>query len=146
MLSRQKLSMIPHKKGIYVVLRTSRQPVEFLRKNRAGRYGGRDQTEIIERLREKWVLGTQVLYVGKACDVHERIRDLIKFGSGAKVGHRGGRYLWQVAGHDQFQIAWLETPGQNPFETESELMEAFQSRFRRWPFANMRGPTKGRDC
>jgi hypothetical protein len=48
----------------------------------------------------------QPLYVGRARSLRRRITALARFGSGQPVGHWGGRYLWQLADHEDLAIAW----------------------------------------
>ena len=87
--------------------------------------------------------GTEVLYFGKADQLRERVHQLCRFGAGEPIGHWGGRLLWQIAGAEEFLVAWLPTPGGSPFAAEHELMHEFRARFGSWPFANIQGPRKG---
>ena len=87
-------------------------------------------------LRAKWVSGTPVVYIGMASSLRTRIGQLISFGSGRNVGHRGGRYLWQLADSATLIVAWR--PDRNPGRLESELLRAFDGAHGALPFANLR--------
>jgi hypothetical protein len=64
-----------------------------------------------------------------------RIRALVDFGSGRPVGHRGGRYLWQLDGSSSFRVAWKPAPDARVLEIR--LLTEFESEYGRLPFANI---------
>jgi hypothetical protein len=39
--------------------------------------------------------------------LRDRVRELIRFAYGARVGHRGGEWLWQLEGWEDLRVAWL---------------------------------------
>lgn len=49
---------------------------------------------------------TQVVYIGKADVADRRLRQFARFGAGEKIGHWGGRYIWQLLDSDQLLVAW----------------------------------------
>ncbi|MGH7406717.1 MAG: ADP-ribosylglycohydrolase family protein, partial [Candidatus Methylomirabilales bacterium] len=121
--------------GVYVVVRADDSPPRFLIRNSAGRFRG-DPTERVGVLRDKWVPNIHTLYIGcTKRTLRVRIGELVRFSRGQNVGHRGGRYLWQVEGNCDFEVAWLED--ENPRVKERELLAEFQRCLGRLPFANL---------
>jgi len=144
-LRETRFECVPDKTGVYVVVRNSDQPVTFLRRSPAGHFKGRDPTVPIEKLQSEWVEGTVTLYIGKAggteqnATIHKRIDAYIKFGSGQRVAHWGGRVVWQLEGSELFLICWKETPANNSRTLEKNLIEQFKrTHGGRRPFANLR--------
>lgn len=138
------IEQVPTAPGVYVVLRTEKTPPSFLRRSRGGRFRGRDPTVSTRRLKARWVDSTDLLYVGKADELKERITALCEFAKGRRVGHWGGRFLWQVRGHEAFLVAWLPSAGRDPFDVERCTLLEFKDRYGRWPFANIQGPRRAR--
>jgi hypothetical protein len=136
---------VPTRPGIYVVLRASDAPPRFLRDSPAGWFKGVDPSETVSVLRARWVLGAPLLYVGKATagrqqrrHLRKRLGELLGFGAGRPIGHRGGRYLWQIEGSDGFLVAWR--PDDDPTAAENEVLRAFTAGYGSCPFANVAGP------
>jgi hypothetical protein len=96
-------------------------------------------------LGRKWVDGAELLYVGKAPrglsgrrGLAARLAELIAFGYGRGVGHWGGRYLWQLAGSGNLEVAWLATAA--PAALENEILMSFCAAPGAFPFASIAGP------
>jgi hypothetical protein len=98
-----------------------------------------------ERLRDKWIPGTRVAYVGFAGNLYpvslrKRLRDFLRHAAGETTDrgpHRWGESLWQLAGHEEFAIMALATSGPPaPRETERDLLARFSKRFGGVPFGN----------
>lgn len=139
---RNSLLQIPSDFGIYAVVRPDRAAPEFLAKSGAGRFKGLNPAYPVDELKRKWVRGADVLYIGKAGPtarrtLRRRILELIQFGSGEPVGHRGGRALWQLVGIWQARIAWKVAPDV-PRRSERELLAKFEREFGILPYANFR--------
>lgn len=136
---------VPTQPGIYVVLRASDALPRFLAHSPAGWFKGVDPTETVSVLQARWVSDTPLMYVGKATagsqrrrHLRKRLTELLDFGSGRPIGHRGGRYLWQIEGSDGFLVAWR--PAENPTSAENEVLRAFLAAHGTLPFANIAGP------
>jgi hypothetical protein len=135
---------VPVERGVYVVARDTTAPPEFLARSVGGWFRQQDPSVAVEVLKEKWVEGAQVLYLGRARGpgvrslLQQRVKRHIRFGQGKAVGHAGGRYIWQMRDHLALQVAWLPTPDQDPAGLESELLAGFLLAYGRVPFANLR--------
>ena len=130
--------------GVYLVIRCNTLPPRFLATGTGGHFKGQDPNVPVSRLTEEWVGGALVLYVGQAGSnsngtLRRRIGDLIKFGAGDPVGHRGGRLVWQLQGAEELLVCWQTVQHDNPRNVERELIQAFKSFHKgRRPFANLR--------
>jgi hypothetical protein len=131
-------SNVPATPGVYVVMRRSIEPPEFLDASVGGRFKQRDPTVASDVLQSKWVDGASSLYVGRTANLRDRLNLLARFGRGEPVGHWGGRYLWQLAEHDQLLVAWQETADQ--VAREAEIVNEFHAMFGSLPFANIARP------
>lgn len=139
---RSSLLQIPAAFGIYAILWPDGTMPEFIGKSNAGRFKYSDPSYPLDVLRKKWVPTAAVLYIGKAGPtagrtLRKRILELVRFGSGDPVAHRGGRALWQVEGIWRAQIAWKAAAG-DPLRAEQALLAKFEREFGRLPYANFR--------
>jgi hypothetical protein len=133
---------IPATGGIYVVLRTSPAAPRFRSSSVGGHFKGYDPTVPVRDFAEKWVPGAILVYVGRAeTSLRTRIRQLVRFGEGRPVGHRGGRYLWQLLDSDDLVIAWRAC--ERPSQAEAEMIEEFEHVYGRLPFANLVHGSRG---
>jgi hypothetical protein len=134
---------IPKDMGVYVVIRESLNDVCFLKESIGGHFKGKNPTVSIAELEDNWIDGTYVVNIGKAggtginATLHSRINQYIKFGKGKNIGHRGGRYIWQLKGSDELLIAWKPLVDKEPDEVETELINDFRKQYGKRPFANL---------
>lgn len=133
------LSQVPQTPGSYAVMIEGIKP-EFIEVSRGGHFKGKDPSVKISALREKWVHGASVAYIGKAENMQRRLREFCRFGAGAAIGHWGGRYLWQVAGSDDWLVCWKACEdNETALEAEAALLREFgEAHGGRMPFANLR--------
>ena len=145
-LRRRGFGEIPAVPGVYLFIRNSASNPDFLaagtsppfNKTRKLNYG-------IAELKQKWVKGALILYVGKAGQsgsdrtLRERVREMIRFGEGRPVAHRGGRSVWQLQDAERLQVCWKETRQEAPRDVEKALIQAFKLLHAgKLPFANRR--------
>lgn len=135
---------MPNKVGVYLVLRLNSEAPIFIERSAAGHFKGKDPTVSVEELQRNWVAGTPVIYVGKAggpgedATIQSRLRQYLAFGAGRRVGHRGGRLIWQLADAEDLVVCWRSTSTVIPREVEQRLIEKFKaSHSGKRPFANL---------
>ena len=129
-------------KGVYLVLYLlDSQPI-FVEKGTGGYFKGEDPNVPIEVLKVKWITGTKVVYIGrggqkgKKSNLKSRLSQYIRFGQGKNVGHRGGRYIYQIENSKNLVICWKYT--EDPEVVESELIDKFISVYGKLPFGNLK--------
>lgn len=142
---RQDLTPIPDIRGVYMVVRQIGNRPQFRATGSGGYYKGEDPNVPIEVLRMNWVEETCILYIGKAGDEHShatlrsRLRQYLQFGAGKPIGHKGGRYIWQLEDAEDLLFCWKPLPLGNPPKEEIALLVAFKRQYEgRLPFANLR--------
>ena len=69
--------------------------------------------------------------------LHSRLVQYLRFGQGKKVGHWGGRFIWQLQNHEDLVFSWKITPNNDPSEVERSLLSQFVDQFGKLPFANL---------
>lgn len=136
-------SAIPATRGVYVLLRSSTSSPEFIEVGTGGHFKGKNPNVPLSVLTQNWVHNTEVMYVGKAGDpgkaatLRSRLWQYLRFGAGAKVGHWGGRFVWQLRDVEDLVVAWLALPDGVPSDMESALIDEFRKQHGIRPFANL---------
>jgi len=149
-LRSSELADVPCKPGAYVVFRPSKAHPRFIHPSPAGWFKAQDPSVSIERLKDEWVPGAHVVYIGKAAfrrrrklieALRERLGEFARFGAGEAIGHKGGRLIWQLADSDELLVAWQEvTWGEDARGYEKRLLCRFGALHGgRRPFANLTG-------
>lgn len=127
---------LPAEPGVYVVVCDPASTHGYLDRSVGGRFKGQDGTVDVQTLIDAWVPGPDCVYIGQTTTrLRSRVDSLVAYGRGEPVGHRGGRYLWQLQQHGELRVAWRVTD--DPIRAERELLDAFEARYRRLPFANL---------
>lgn len=125
--------------GVYLVVRECRSRPDFLEVGTGGHFKNRNPNVSVAELVDEWVEGALIVYIGQTkVSLQERIRAMIKFGEGKRVGHRGGRLIWQLKDAERLQVCWKELQEEDPLSVERELIQAFKSQYGARPFANLR--------
>lgn len=127
---------VPSVPGVYVVLRPAGDEPIFVETSPAGWFKGRDPSVPVESLQRAWVAGAVVIYIGKAGNLRRRLNEYRRHGAGRRVGHWGGRYIWQLADADLLLVVWRPTPDRDPETIESQLISEFVEAYRGRPFGN----------
>lgn len=131
-------NVAPKNSGVYMILRLSTTPPNFLVKGTGGRHKEKEPNVPIEELVQKWIADEPVLYIGKTDSaLNGRLGQYMRFGSGKNVGHFGGRYIWQLADSDELVVCWKSVNG-DAREVEKRMIENFKiTHGGRRPFANL---------
>ena len=135
-------NLIPDVRGVYKVIFKGSKP-SYLDEGTCGRFKDREPNVSVKVLKENWIEGADVVYIGKAgsptgqATLRKRIKQYLKIGQGKKVGHWGGRFIWQLKDSDQLQFCWCETPNDDPSEIETDLIQEFRQEHGSRPFANL---------
>ena len=134
---------VPDEMGVYAVIHDKTPMPSFLEVGTGGHFKNRNPNLPISDLKTNWVPDSTTVYIGKAgalsgrATLKTRLRQYIRFGEGSKVGHWGGRLIWQLAEHEQLRFLWMPTPDEEPREVEKRLIAAFEARFGQLPYANL---------
>lgn len=130
------LDQVPRDPGVYVLVRAGTEEPHFIDPGTGGWFKGTDPNVRKGVLAANWVAAAPVVYIGMASSLRARVSQLIRFGQGRNVGHKGGRYLWQLA--DSGKLLLARQVHRAPAARESELLEAFVGEYGAFPFANLR--------
>lgn len=136
-------SKIPDKPGVYMVLYTVSGTPTFIDPGTGGFHKGLNPNVSFSVLIKNWVKETVVIYIGKAggTDYHttlsKRLKDYLRFGKGATVGHYGGRLIWQIKASGDLVICWKTLISGEPRNIEAELISEFIAQYQKRPFANL---------
>ncbi|GAA5058705.1 hypothetical protein GCM10023208_25370 [Erythrobacter westpacificensis] len=126
----------PTSGGVYVVIRTDQNPPCFLDQSCGGWFKDRDPTVPHGTLVANWVEDAEVVYIGKANNLRRRLSEFAKFGAGKKIGHWGGRLIWQLGESSTLLVGWKETSGLEPALVEAKMIADFRAAYGHPPFAN----------
>jgi hypothetical protein len=114
---------------------------EFLRRSTGGWFKGKDPSDPPDIVRAHWVQGAHVVYVGKAAGgkgLHRRLCQLVDFGSGKPIGHRGGRLLWHLPQSGKLLVRWRACPADEADGDETKAVASFKAVYDgRRPYANL---------
>ena len=99
----------------------------------------------IEKLRNKWVENSDLVYYGLAGkksfrSLNERLGDLLRHGIGrisTSGPHKGGEILWQLKNYETFEL-WILPTGEppEPRNYEELVLRTFYNVKQKLPFAN----------
>ena len=136
-------SKIPDRPGVYTVLYTASGIPTFINPGTGGFFKGKNPNVSSSFLLQNWVKNTVVVYIGKAggtgssTTLSKRLRDYLRFGKGASVGHYGGRLIWQIKNSGDLVICWKTQITEEPRAVEAGLISEFLNEFNARPFANL---------
>ena len=141
---RTDMSVIPACMGVYMVVRRPASAPEYLAVGTGGFYKGENPNVSIDELESHWVDDTCVVYIGKAgatgasATLKSRIGQYLRFGMGKRVGHKGGRYIWQLKDASQLLFCWKPLDNEEPRDVERRLIDEFKQQYGGCrPFANL---------
>ncbi|MDO8585959.1 MAG: hypothetical protein Q7T82_02870 [Armatimonadota bacterium] len=138
-------SLVPKEPGVYALLRNTTEPPTFLQSSIGGHYDGRNPTVQVDELKQNWIEGARVVYIGKAGTfgkktptLRRRLSLYMRFGAGKACAHWGGRYIWQLAECDDLLVAWKPLSlNHDPLAVERHLIGQFVMLYGKMPFANL---------
>jgi hypothetical protein len=76
----------------------------------------------IGALRDNWVDGVDVVYIGKANNLQRRLQQYERFGSGKPAAQLGGKLIWQLPDSHTMRVAWRTTLDDNPRDVEQGMI------------------------
>lgn len=99
----------------------------------------------VEKLKNKWVKNSGLVYYGLAGkksfrSLNDRLGDLLRHGNG-KIStsgpHKGGEILWQLKNYENFEL-WIFPTGEppEPRNYEELVLRTFHKEKQKLPFAN----------
>ena len=124
--------------GVYIVLYMSNLKPNFILKGTGGFFKNKNPNVKIEILDDNWVTNANIVYIGKATSLQVRIKQFIYFGQGRNIGHYGGRYIWQIEKSNELLFCWKIFDNINPRDFEKKLINQFQQKYYKKPFANLK--------
>ena len=139
-LTSERCASVPARPGVYIVVTDARAPA-FLEIGTGGHFKDRDPNVGLQVLQDNWVPGTDILYIGKAgggtsgSTLKKRLWQYLRFGRGEKVGHWGGRYIWQLGNAAELRIGWAGIADARA--AEADLIRRFVGAHGKRPFANL---------
>jgi len=126
---------LPARPGVYLILWPLSLPLLFRAE------AGTDGSVLAQRWREiTRRTPTDILYIGMADSLKNRLRQLARFGRGRAATHQGGRALWWVAGIEQADVLVQGCPDGRQAGFENEALERFHKAHGHFPLANRQGP------
>jgi len=135
---------IPKEMGVYMVINTNRKNTEFINPGVGGFFNGTDPNVPLSKLKSSYVPNAQVVYIGKAggtgikAKLCSRLSEYLRFGQTKNVGHKGGRYIWQIRDNAELRICWKIISDQEPVKVERDLIDEFTQQFGKMPYANLK--------
>jgi hypothetical protein len=130
-----RASACPPVGGVYVAVLDRGHAPAFAERSCGGWYRG-DPTVSREAMEANWVAGAEVLYIGKAMSLRQRLITYAACGEGKPRPHWGGRLIWQLSEPERLLVAWRATPERAPELVEAEMLAAFRMAHGKPPFAN----------
>jgi hypothetical protein len=140
-LRETRCASVPAHAGIYLIERELESSPQFRIPSTGGWFKGQDPNCALDIVDAKWVGGARIHNIGKAAGqkgLKGRLRQLIDFGIGKPVGHRGGRLLWHLEDSDDLLVRWRICTADEADRAETTAIADFKRSHRGMrPFANM---------
>ncbi|MFI8977164.1 hypothetical protein ACIGO9_30075 [Nocardia asteroides] len=143
-LSELPVNDVPAEPGVYVVVRPAKSAPVFLPASPAGWFKAKNPTLPVAELQRAWVPDEPVLYIGKAAagqsgrrGLRKRLDEYRRHGAGQRVGHWGGRMIWQLADSAELLVGWRVNADARA--VEKAMIAEFVALYGHRPFANRTG-------
>lgn len=138
------LMRIPQGPGIFAILYAGGFEPAFLNKSTAGTFKKKDPSLKVAELEAEWIVGTPVLYLGKASagsqgnrGLRKQIQEFMDYGRGRPTVVWDARLIWQLRDALDLVVAWKEFPASDVNSAEAAYHADFVSAHGRLPFANL---------
>ncbi|WP_341395528.1 hypothetical protein [Arthrobacter sp. G119Y2] len=138
------VNRIPHRQGIFVLLRPAEFEPRFLAVSTAGVFKKKNPSLSRTELSAEWVPDADVLFIGKAGagskgnrGLRRQISEFLDFGNGKPPGHWDGRLIWQLTDAEDLLVAWKELPAEELNAALAAYHAQFLGLHGRLPFANL---------
>lgn len=145
-----KIDYIPTVSGVYWVLMPEAFCMKYMEKtdgpifNKKGKQMAYDICKLVKwgEHYSKPDRGGGILYIGKASNLHDRIKQYYEFGYNDEKHfvHEGGRAIWQLKDNKQLIIMFEECKDEE--KIEAELIDKYIMKYGSLPFANQRRGSK----
>ncbi len=131
--------------GVYAISIPNDYLPEYYSSDEAKKRGNVIKPWTVEKLKNKWVNNSDVVYYGLAGkkslrSLNDRLGDLLRHGNGktsTSGPHKGGEILWQLKNYEKFELWVLPTNGPpEPRNIEEWVLRAFHKELQKLPFAN----------
>jgi len=134
---------IPHKPGVYVILRRNPNAPSFTEHSCGGKSPEKRNDASRQDLAAGWVDGTELIYVGEGADLRDRVAQLVRFGRGTTDGHAGGKWIWRIEDCWSLVLGYQRLESKEAaVEAEGHLLSEFKRQFDVLPFANRKDGTR----
>jgi hypothetical protein len=131
--------------GIYAISIPKGYLPKYYSPEEANKRGNVIKPWTVEKLKNKWVKNSDIVYYGLAGkksfrSLNERLGDLLRHGNG-KIStsgpHKGGEILWQLKNYERFELWILPTSEPpEPRNYEELILRTFHKEIKKLPFAN----------
>jgi hypothetical protein len=125
----------------FLIQRDAEGAPRFRIPSAGGWFNGLGPDYPVDIIQSNWVAGAHIVCVGKAAGLvglRRRLRQLIDFGCGKPVPHRGGRLLWHLQDSDELLVRWrIRAPHQAERAETTAITDFKRSHRGLRPLANM---------
>lgn len=121
----EQFGQIPEGPGVYIILRENREPVKFLTSD--------------ADLAERWVADAQVIFIGHAENLRERVSGVALKSAGRNGRNWSGQVVWQVSDTENLTVSWRSSSSAEEANADRrQLLDSFVDHYGRPPFGNRR--------
>ncbi len=133
-INNKKYDYIPKKSGVYRVLNLEGIPITFFDYSTNSKF----KAYPISKLQDKYIKTkeSKLLYIGKAVNLHKRIKQYIEYGLNLIDNHKGGRSIFQIKDYKNLYIEVLLCDRCEC--VEKNMLIGYKEHYKELPVANMK--------
>ena len=133
-IANKTYNYIPKESGIYRVLNLEGIPITFLDYSTNSKF----KAYPISKLQDKYIKTNEskLLYIGKAVNLHKRIKQYIEYGLNLIDNHKGGRSIFQIKDYKNLYIEVLLCDRCEC--VEKNMLIGYKEHYKELPVANMK--------